>query len=80
MGNGVGAAVLGVDDSSALEAAAVQTMVGGSAGNGVKCAKVVLLVAVQLRRSGGAAGGIDLLVCPILVPSQSSIKIGVLLA
>ena len=33
-------------------------MVGGSAGNGVKCAKVVLLVAVQLRRSGGAAGSI----------------------
>ena len=80
VGNGVGAAVLGVDDSSALEAAAVQTMVGGSAGNGVKCAKVVLLVAVQLRRSGSAAGSIDLLVCPVLVPSQGSVKVGVLFA
>lgn len=27
-------------------------------------AQVVLLVAVQMRRGGGAAGSIDLLVCP----------------
>ena len=80
VGNGVGAAVLGVDHSSALEAATVQTVVDGGAGNCIKCAQILLLVAVQLRRSGGAAGGIDLLVCPILVPGQGSIKIGVLLA
>ena len=80
VGNGVAAAVLGVDDSSALEAAAVQTVVDGCAGNGVKRAKVLLLVAVQLRRGGSAAGGVDLLVCPVLVPGQGSIKIGVLLA
>jgi len=58
----------------------VQTVVDGCAGDCVKCAQILLFVAVQLRRSGGAAGSIDLLVCPILVPSQGSIKIGVLLA
>ena len=58
----------------------MQTVVDGCAGDRVKCAKVLLFVAVQLRRGGSAAGGVDLLVCPILVPSQGSIKIGVLLA
>lgn len=78
--NGVGAAVLGVDDSSALEAATMQTVVDGSAGNGIKCAKVMLLVAVQLRRDGSAAGSIDLLVCPILIPGQGSVEVGVFFA
>ena len=80
VGNGVAAAVLGVDHSSALEAAAVQTVVDGSAGDCIKCAKVVLLVAVQLCRGGSVAGSIDLFVCPVLIPSQGSIEVGVLFA
>ena len=78
--NGVAAAVLGVDHSSALEAAAVQTVVDGSAGDCIKCAKVVLLVAVQLCRGGSVAGSIDLLVCPVLIPSQGSVEVGVFFA
>ena len=58
----------------------MQTVVDSSAGNGIKCAKVVLLVAVQLRRGGSAAGSIDLLVCPVLIPGQGSIEVGVLFA
>ena len=80
VGNGVAAAVLGVDHSSALEAAAVQTVVDGSTGDRIKCAKVVLLVAVHLCRGGSVAGSIDLLVCPVLIPSQGSIEVGVLFA
>ena len=80
VGNGVAAAVLGVDDSSALEAATVQTVVDGCAGDRVKGAKVLLLVAVQLCRGGGAPGSIDLLVCPVLVPSQGSVEVGIFFA
>ena len=80
VGNGVGAAVLGVDHGSALEAAAVQTMVDGCAGDRVKRAKVLLFVAVQLCRGGSAAGSIDLLVCPVLVPGQGSVEVGIFFA
>lgn len=58
----------------------MQTVVDGSAGDRIKCAKVVLLVTVQLRRGGSAAGSIDLLVCPVLIPGQGSIEVGVLFA
>ena len=80
VGNGVAAAVLGVDHGSALEAAAVQTMVDGCAGDRVKRAKVLLFVAVQLCRGGSAPGSIDLLVCPVLVPGQGSVEVGIFFA
>ena len=73
--HGVGAAIGGVNHSSLLETAAVQTMVGGSTGHRVKAAHIVLIMAVQLSGRGGIAGGIHILVCPVLVPIQSSVQI-----
>ena len=58
----------------------MQTVVDGSAGNGIKCAQILLLVAVQLCRGGSVAGSIDRLACPVLIPSQGSIEVGVLFA
>ena len=73
----VGGAVGGIDDSRLLEAAAVQAVVGGSTGNSVESALVVLIVAVQLSGRSGAAGIADRLICPVFAPGQSSVQVGV---
>ena len=75
--HGVGAAVLCIDGSYLLEAAAVQAVVSGSTGHGIKSAQIVFAMAVLLCGRSSAASGIYVLVCPVLVPVQSGVQIGV---
>ena len=76
--NGVGSAIGCIDGSHLLEAAAMQAVVGGCTGNGVKSAQVVLIMAVQLCGRAGVACGVDLLICPVLIPVQGSVQVGIL--
>ena len=71
-------ALVGVDGSHTLEAAAVQAVVGGCTGHHVKSALVGLVAGIELARRSGGPCRLHVFTSPILGPRQASVTVGVL--
>ena len=71
-------ALVGVDGSHALVAAAVQAVVGGCTGHHVKSALVGLIAGIELARRSGGPCRLHFFTSPILGPRQASVAVGVL--
>ena len=71
-------ALVGVDGSHALVAAAVQAVVGGCTGHHVKSALVGLVAGIELARRSGGPCRLHFFTSPILGPRQASVAVGVL--
>ena len=70
-------ALVGVDGSHALVAAAVQAVVGGCTGHHVKSALVGLVAGIELARRSGGPCRLHFFTSPILGPREASVAIGV---
>ena len=71
-------ALVGVDGSHALIAAAVQAVVGGCTSHHVKSALVGLVAGIELARRSGGPCRLHVFTSPILGPRQASVAVGVL--
>ena len=74
----IAGAIGSIDHRTALEAAAVQTVIGGGTGDHVKRALVTLPPAVLIAGRSRAAGGGHAFVGPVSCPVQRGVQISVL--